>query len=99
MEGYETKDISPNVEEEIVIDVDTPDENGDLKEAIHARVKDISKTHINSIYGVYGIGMNRGSMLLYCENDVRETCRTFRRMFYSNNMLKRHHIPMRRGER
>ena len=38
-----------------------------------------------------------GSLLLYCENDVKETCRAFRRIFFSNNMLKRHHIPMRRN--
>jgi len=90
MEGFETKDISPN-----------ENGNGDLKEAYLAEARDLIKAQLNRIWGsgIYGIGMSRGEMLLYCENDVKETCRTFRRMFYSNNMLKRHHIPMRRGER
>lgn len=108
MEGYETKDISPNVEEEIVIDVDTPDENGDLKEAIHAKVKDILKTHINPIYGVYGLALALSNDILerkkkaLLESNMALGLRFnyYRRRVVTNNRLKRMHKPMtRRGER
>lgn len=108
MEGFETKDYSPNVEEEIVIDVDTPDKNGDLKEAIHARVKDILKTHINSIYGVYGLALalsndileRKKKALLESEKSLGLNFEYYRRRVLTNNRLKRMHKPMkRRGER
>lgn len=96
--------------EEIIVDIDVPDENGDLKKAYHEEAKDILKAQLNLVYGIHGLiwsnsvfERKRKALLeiekLYCENDVKETRRLFRNIFFSNNMLKRHHMPMRRGER
>ena len=73
-------------------DVEMPDKDGSIK--------DILKDWHPALNSVYGVSVNKELMIKYCENDVRETCRLFRHIFFSNNMLKRHHMPMkRRGER
>lgn len=106
MEGYVTTDISPNVEEEIIIDIDTPDENGDLKEAIHEKAKDILKVQLNRVYGIYGLIWShdifdrKRKALLELEKELGSHFEYYRRRVLTNNRLKRMHKPMtRRGER
>lgn len=106
MDGFETKDYSPNVLEEIVVDIDSPDENGDLKEAIHARAKDILKVQVNRVYGIYGliwsnsVFKRKKKALLEFEKELGLNFEYYRRRVLTNNRLKRMHKPMtRRGER
>lgn len=106
MEGYVTKDYSPNVEEEIIIDIDTPDENGDLKEAIHEKAKDIFKAQLNRVYGIYGLIWShdifdrKKKALAKLEKELGLHFNYYRRRVLTNNRLKRMHKPMtRRGEK
>lgn len=95
MDGFETKDYSPNdyvyAVPGMYEDVEMPDKDGSIK--------DILKDWHPDLNSVYGVSMNIHELLRYCENDVRETRRLFRNIFFSNNMRKRHHIPMRRRTR
>lgn len=86
MEGYEI-----NTMEEAILK--TSGYDLELEKALYEKAMKFIKNH-----PVYRVAMSRGSMLLYCEDDVKATYSAFRRVFFSNNRLKRHHIPMRRGK-
>lgn len=89
MEGYVTKDCSPNVKEEI---------HEKAKDIFKAQLN-----RVYGIYGLiwsHDILERRRKALLELEKSVGSNFEYYRRRVLTNNRLKRMHKPMtRRGER